>query len=459
MKRYAALFAMIVFATQMAAAQTYGLDNTNPAVFSSFRIPKTDLSALWFTSGINYSSNNFLVSETGGPNSGRFNSNLGLNVSPYYYRLEESDNRYLSLNASASGAIQDQYNEYDGTYFGTPHNTSLSNNSVNISISGTYRDYASSGDYFYSAGTNDQFGLNATYQKSSSGFLTTPYAGALTQKYNFTFGIGVGKMRNVTAVVSAIRFQQRLKQLNLLNGDLSESTIEDLAQQFYREAYYGNVHVRPDKFFWQDVQDALAKDGVSLAGLNQYADSYLREVPNELRFSRNEGAVAGLNLQVQYANSFASYSGGYHNLVEALYTMANAYAQYSHQLDLKSQFSFSVNLAAGPNVVRDSPVKQQYIAGASVGYNYELTDRLVLSASNNFNVSFQNMGTQGKNLQNSVDASVNYFLEDRVSLYASYSLDYSDVRNPPLSPVRTKTIDNFVNIGVTYYIDRGFIYK
>ena len=104
-------------------------------------------------------------------------------------------------------------------------------------------------------------------------------------------------MRNVTPVASAIRFQERLKQVNMLNSDLSDNTIEDLAQQFYKQPYYSIVHERPDKYFWQDVEKTLPNDGVSLKDLNMYADAYLRESVNEVRFFRNEGFMAGVNLR------------------------------------------------------------------------------------------------------------------------------------------------------------------
>jgi hypothetical protein len=50
----------------------------------------------------------------------------------------------------------------------------------------------------------------------------------------------------------------------MLNNDLSEKTIEDLAQQFYKHSYYSTVHERPDKYFWQDIEKTLSNDGIIL---------------------------------------------------------------------------------------------------------------------------------------------------------------------------------------------------
>lgn len=458
MKYYAVVLAFLVCYSGIAEAQTYGLGNTNPAVFSQFRIPRTDLSALWADTGLNYNSDNQSTLGYYGSDGSKFTSDLTATLSPQYLLLEESDNRYLTMNVIASGETDQQYKKYDGVSYGLPGNTSQSKNSLNFSINGTYRDYGASGDVFWAANTYDVFAMSADYGKGSPNYPTTSYSGSKSQNYSVGLGIGIGKMRDVTAVVSAIRFQQRLKQLNLLKEDLSEGVIEDLAQQFYREGYYGEVHVRPAKFFWQDVQSTLAKDGVSLAGLDQYADSYLREVPDELRFMRREGAVAGVQLQLQYGNEFLTTFPGVWNLREGLYTMANFYAQYSHQLDLNSQLSFSASVSGGPDVLKDSPFKQQYSVSGKIGYAYELTDRVVLGAYDDFNLQFYDASVQEKGLSDIFGASVNYFVEDHVSLSASYSWDYFDNKNMAV-PVHSETVDNSLSIGLTYYINRGFLYN
>jgi hypothetical protein len=458
MKQYAAIVAFIACATQITTAQTYGLGNTNPEVFSAFNIPMTYLSALWVNSNLNYYSQNDAVLFVNGPHASEFTSNLQAFLSPQYLLLEESDNRYLRLNVIASGTTNQQYTKIDGGNYGPPGSLAQSQNSLAFSLDGAYRDYDGSGNMFWSINTVATFNMSANYGDGSANYPTTSYYGAKFQDYSFGLGVGVGKMRNVTAVISAIRFQQRLKQLNLLNGDLSEGSIEDLAQQFYREGYYGEAYVRPDKLFWQKIQNALAGDGVSLAGLNQYADSYLREVPNELRFMRTEGVVGGAQLQMQYSNQFQTTSPGVRNLAEAFYTLGNIYAQYSHQLNLNSQKAFGASLSGGPNIVRDSQMKQQYAAEANVAYDYELTDRIVLSAYEVFSLEYINMAVQARSLSDNIGTSVNYFIEDKVSLSASYSWNYFDNKNY-VAPVHGETIDNSVKIGVTYYINRGLIYN
>lgn len=117
--------------------------------------------------------------------------------------------------------------------------------------------------------------------------------------------------------------------------------MRDLAQKFSQNSYYPEVYNRPDKFFWQDIEKTLANDGVTLTGLNQYADSYLREVLNEVRFIRNEGLELSLSLKLDYYNNYASFSG----ITEKFYTLLNGSLIYSHQLNLNSQLSFNMSLS------------------------------------------------------------------------------------------------------------------
>jgi hypothetical protein len=360
------------------------------------------------------------------------NVNVGGNYNHYHSRNEAISSPSVYFNSNSEG--------------------------LNLSLNEVYRNYASASDYFYSISSNDQLNISDHYndQPITDSTRQTSYFGQKTQNYAFSIGIGWGKMRNVTSVVSAIRFQERLKQLNLLNNDLDEKTIEDLANQFYREGYYSSVHVRPDKYFWDDVEKTVSADGVTLGGLNQYADSYLREVPGELRFSRNEGVVAGIDLQVSYNNNYTSYDTPPIN--EQLYTLGNAYVNYSHQLNLNSQVIFNFSLSGGPSVTKNSVVRQEYIVGAEVGYDYELTDRIIASIDNAFGLTFQNTGAQERNLSNDLNLRLNYFVEDNLSLTGSYTWNYTDSKYVTLPDRETQNY-NYVQVGFTYYLERGFLYK
>ena len=446
---------MVLFAITNARSQTYGLGNSDPAVFSQFRIPETNLhsfqtgASLWTDYGERYDTA-YTYSES------YFSNATQMEVGPQYYMLKETDDLRFSLNADVEGSY---YNQFERTK--SPTDTATLNQAfqkdagLQLELSSSYRNYGTNENIFYSISSNLEANLDDQYQNASvpSG---EEYTGSKYQSYDVSFGFGIGKIRNVTPVVSAIRFQERMKQLNLIDSDLSEKAIEDLAEEFYRAGYYSQVHDRPGKFFWQDVQKALAGDGVSLTGLNEYAYSYLSEVPGELRFTRNEGAVAGINLELSYANSY--YAHGYPVINEQFYTLGNLYAQYSHQLNLNSQIALNISLSGGPDVIKNSAIRQEYTGTGNVNYSYELTDRIVTTITNTFNLMFFNSLNQEKYLRDNLTASLNYFVEDHISISGSYNWAlFREVNYNGFSIYNES--DNFINIGLTYYIDRGFIYK
>ncbi len=457
MKRLVVLFAFFTLFSSQTIAQNYGLDNADPALFTKFKIPDTDLHSLWFNTNFNYLFNKMESLPQVGANSDNTSSGITYSLSPQYYLLKESESRYLSINATANGNYSSSRNSSEGpSPYSLNQYTKDYNGELKISANEVYRDYWQDDAAFYSVGSNASLDIYGNHDDMpvSDSTRRDLYTDTKSQIYGISFGIGWGKMRNVTPVVSAIRFQQRLKQLNLLNKDLSESTIEDLAQQFYREGYFSDVHVRPDKFFWQDVQKTLSRDGVSLAGLNQYADSYIREVPNELRFMRNEGIVGGIDIIMSYTNSYGRNAYPY-GTEEQFLAQGNAYLQYSHQLDLNSQFNFNISLSGGPNLSRNPQLRQAYAVNADAGYDYELTDRLVFSLDEALKLAFNNSTNSNRNLQNAVNAAATYFVEDNISLTASYSWNYSDYE--AYSYWGNITNVSHVVVALTYYVDRGLM--
>jgi hypothetical protein len=255
--------------------------------------------------------------------------------------------------------------------------------------------------------------------------------------------------------VTAIRFQERLKQLNMLNSDLGDKAIEDLAQQFYKQTYYSTVHERPDKYFWQDIEKTLAQDGVALKDLNMYADAYLRESVNEVRFLRSEALIAGLNLRPQYQNSYYSSTGNGSHINEQFFTLGEIYFSYSHQMNLNSQLNMGMTLNGGPNITKHPYERQQYMLNVNAGYNYELTDRMVATLTNSFNLQFLNFDKQEKLLSNILGFTMRYFIEDNLSFNANYRWNYQ-VNNSNNYENYTDN-SHTISLGFTYYFEKGFL--
>ncbi|MDR3610100.1 MAG: hypothetical protein P4L27_06025 [Ignavibacteriaceae bacterium] len=453
------LFTLILFILiDNVNAQKYGLGNTDPSVFTKFRIPETDLSTIWFNTNLYLYSykNNYSYLEPDIPSTGSsFNSSLRYNLNPNYYLLKESENNYLSVRGSLSGSYYQEYSEDYSSTDKQKYTSHYKDYGTNINLSFTDNNYICPNDIFYSLGSNIQVTMEENKSESYGSVTNNTFNGSKGQNYSFSVGMGIGKRRNVTPVVSAIRFQERLKQVNMLNGDLSEKTIEDLAQQFYKQSYYSTVHERPDKYFWQDIEKTLSNDGVTLKDLNMYADAYLRESVNEVRFQRGEVFIGGFNFRGQYQNNYYVSEGNGSNIDEQFFTLGEAYFTYSHQLNLNSQLNLGVTLNGGPNIIKYAVERQQYLLLANAGYNYELTDRLVASFNNTFSLEFLNYEKEEKFLSNALSFSMRYFIEDNLSLNANYNWSY-DVNKRNFYQNNTNN-DHSINIGFTYYFEKGFL--
>ena len=434
-------------------AQNYGLDNTDPAVFTKYRVPKTDLRSLWFNTNLFFGSNKTISSDEQPFNSysnNGYNSNFRFNLIPSYLLLHESEDSYLNFQAEAGGSYAHSFLYNQNSQTNSTSEMKQNDYSTLIDLTSTYNTYFNMDNIFYSMGSTIYVNMSQSKSEENTGNFNKIYSNRKTQNYSVSLGIGIGKLRNVTPVVTAIRFQERMKQLGLINQNLSDQTIEDLAMQFHKEPYYGDIHSRPDKYFWQGIDNVLNKDGVSLHGLNMYADAYLREALNEIRFFRQEGLIAGLNFQLQYSNRYEYPS----ILSENLNILANPYLEYSHQLNLKSQISLKISLSGGPVLTEHSATKQSYMINTNVGYNYELTDRLVCSIANLLQYYINNQSSQYKTIFENLSLNLDYFVEDNLLLNASYLWNYTYQK---VTSLKNENLVNSLNIGFTYYFERGFL--
>jgi hypothetical protein len=433
-------------------AQSYGLGNADPSVFSAYRIPDVKLHAFDINSQFSFSSQKS-ISGNNDFNSDQYYYNTNLSLGPSFYFLNQTDDKIITLNGSTDGTYTNNYNKFRSPGYYAEDSNKRINYELSIYLSGDVKNYlCSSSDYYYSAKANARIQMS---QLNESGNSNNVFQMNKYQNYDLYFGIGWGRLRNVTPVVFAIRMQERLKLLNVIDKDLDRVAVERLAEQFANSGYLFRIHDRESKYYWKEIEEVLSNNGISLKNVNQYGTSYLMETPGEIRFQRYEGFNAGINLQLTYANSFNSNNDV--KIDESFFTMGNIYFNYSHQLGLNSQLSFNTSISGGPNITANPYIKQRYNISGAIGYDFELTDRLVTSARYRLDLTYQNLDGQNKDLVSELRFEGRYFLEDQVSLNATYTFGYSEVKF--IYDNRNYHSTNAVNLGISYYFDRGIIQK
>jgi hypothetical protein len=272
----------------------------------------------------------------------------------------------------------------------------------------------------------------------------------------------------LTSVISAIRFQERLKSQSVVNQDLSESTLLNLAQQFSNNGYYSGVFNRPLKYFWNDVDLILGSEIPRINQMSSYSRFSAIEALNEIRFERFEGYNLTINFKSMYniqaysSDNFVSPSTNEVN--ENHFFLLNSTFSYSHQLSMDSQIHFGVMAEAGPNLSNLSTLNQIYHLSTNGGFDIELTDKWVSETMFEFYYNRMNSkpGIVNENMTTKLSENLTYFIEDYLSFNGNVSLvkngfDDNFEGNPNFYELHRE--DNqttiYYNLSLTYYFDRS----
>jgi len=99
------------------------------------------------------------------------------------------------------------------------------------------------------------------------------------------FGVGWGRIRNVTPMLRALRFEERYNIVNS-GANFSSANRQTMARMFARERGYNAIHDRSRKYFWDDFYQEMPS---LQSGLSPYDYFYLNEVFQENLGNRYEG--------------------------------------------------------------------------------------------------------------------------------------------------------------------------
>ncbi len=448
-KLYLIVIVFILIAVPLFG-QNYGLDNTDPGIFGKYTLPATKVQSLNLGGSFSFMRNNIIIQQSPVDQFSRLSSySFGLN--PSYTLINESDDDYLSIFTKFSGGYS--------TSKENQNNTEIKNKSsvLNFQFSNTTRKYISGSNLFYNDDIdleiigNDQNKSTSYNDKKSISYSSFNRQ----QRYRFSIGFGYGKIRNVTPLVEAARIQERLKYLNVIDNNFDDETMLDLAKAFSRADYFSIAHNRPEKYFWESIGDVLEQHNIPVNNLNQYANSYLREVLNEVRFYRREGILVYLNFALDYYNYFSKNQIPSSNLVEEFDAKIKFGLSGSKQLGLNSQIWADFTAAGGPNVLKSPSLRQEYNFLLKVGYDYELTDRLVFSVNNQAYYLIQNVHGKYKRFENHASAVFTYFVEDFTSINLSYNWSLKQTPAGEDFYAGSSSSNHQVSLGFTYYLFRG----
>lgn len=286
-----------------------------------------------------------------------------------------------------------------------------------------------------------------------------------------SLGAGFGRVRDVTGVFDAQVLEQRLAATGRLRHPLAPATRQRLAQLFSVRFDYGEVHDRPDRYFWREVERVLAQDD-ALAGGPFDAWSLERSLEPatlSIALARSVGwrVTAGYAVQARRGHSdrdqwaeTVNLSGGVPTSSSRSESSARTIekedrgfvtlgATVARPYGMRGQVSLSTSLRYG-----DGP-RQEALWLSSAELDHVVADRWVASATATHLVASRREGDVRvhPNWQVTALFQLAYFVEDALAITASEQL--LQARPLVISSPGPTTTDGFfrqseLRIGLTY---------
>lgn len=484
------LFVSFLFISSSLFAQT-GID-----IFGKYRIPDVEYSV--FSLNLNSAGNSNSSSEIRRTGNIIRNGDIllvldyaqndryvfNLSFSPLFNKIQDNETYQSQLIVGSN--LYFSYNETKISYDPTKVRTIGKNSSITPFVtyfSTNYSDESSNQFTYIRLHSELDFEFhNYNYESSRQQIFpskynnfTYDYNDSKLQDYEFEIGIGTGKIRDVTSVITALRFEERLKQVNLLSNSFSDDQISSLAQQFSLTSYYNSVYDRSEKYFWDDMQKKLDSFGVNLSQTSLHSQFYVYESLNELKFRRNEGYKlnVGIILKFQKIENRDYYSSDTYyfpieipnhstfissSSAEAILPGLKVQAQGSKQLSLYSQVGYGIKLESHINVSEYKSPNNYHQLSGSFNYDHEITDRIVYDFSNNFDYVITNFENSSVDiLSNVLENKLTIFIEDQIGLQFDYNFIYrqtlDDVDISPDLYYR----DHTFSLGLTYFFNKSLM--
>jgi hypothetical protein len=291
----------------------------------------------------------------------------------------------------------------------------------NVDVDIQYKPSFNSGDFNYNGDENQL------------DYATLDY----TLKYKL--GFGKGRLRNVTPVIYAIRFQERSEYAGLTSNSSLE-TLQSLAQQFSKLDGYTKTGYRNEKFFWNDVNRIAGIENNS----SVFATNYVQESIFETIGVRKEGRRSSVKAGIEFL-------GNHRYILES--TTTNNYNSYYREVANHSIYSINANFEAYSNKSLNTQIghevgfdvsfwdlsskySQDFIdfTITSLFYKYDylkqLADRMVFQLSNT--VTGQVAGGRYYDstnfaLMNSLNTNLYYFLEKSTVVRFNFNYMYTNI--------------------------------
>ncbi len=333
-----------------------------------------------------------------------------------YYESEEN-----IWNLSFSPGYSYQYSKY----------SDINENSFNYRLNGYWHKYVNPW-LFLGIGNN------------SGGYLGTGDIDKDINKSRFNshtyISLGFGRVRNVGPIIRALRINERLQRLKIVN-ELSADKIQQIAQVLFKHGGYVTIHDRYDKYFWQDLFQHITPVNKKLSAFDYY---YIGESLIENIGERYNGCDLEFRLDHDYANhNYLTDSLDYSESNAGFSVKSRWYKNLSlsHQIGLTAQVAYTFSI---DNKKLDYEYRNFYIDANNL---WVINDRLLWETAFYGRISFIKTNKYHHHYDSYLlRSSFDYFIEDNLLLDSNIDVQFY--------PKNDEIYWTF-NIGFVYYISRN----
>lgn len=346
------------------------------------------------------------------------NDDFNFYIRPYYLGYYESENIISTIQSNLTTYYN--YSEQDRQSSIDTSESEYSHFDLDFNINGNMHKYFttewflnlnSKNSYDYRESDDNYFRINNGQESKSKDLdITREF------RHSLHLGLGYGRIRNVTPVFRALRFNDRLKNLDG-NKKLDREDIGELAEFLTRRSVYSQIHDRSDKYFYA----ALPKNVLNrLDGLKPWELMYIDDVWDEIIGDRMEGYDINGGLVITYNKSDDSNPTDDSELfLSGLYLEHRYYHNLSPCYQIGTHFYSSISTVMNDNTMYD------YLGrGRLQLFNlWNLADRMLLELDFGLESGFASSKSWERMDQYFTDLNFRYIIEDNLSANVRFSYD------------------------------------
>lgn len=366
---------------------------------------------------------------------------FAIQLSPVYYRLYSSE----SHKSSYSFQSEMDYFSNKSNDFGN-NKESATNYNLELGFHLDEKFFLKDSDLFLTGQGNASFDQVKTEEgvNPNNNFLDR-WEFVRNFETFLAIGVGYGRLRTVNPVIRSLRLGERLNTLNSGRYMSNEDYIS-AAEQFSKFNGYQDVYDRPQKYFWEDMDEMISPN---LSDLNPFDLLYLTDTTLETIGSRREGweiqALVAFDYSARYAEDESLGNGS--DMHTETYLRPSLSGSWSKNFSLKHQIGLSANIQSFIHLESENSAINLITLSSS--WLYTVTDR-ILSTTSIFFLGRMSDSWDGGSLFSNTE--VDYFIENRFSLFANAGL----VHYPKiLDPYHEQRSIRFTfSAGLRYYFKR-----